>query len=71
MHPEEKRRLLAKWAVWHCPWDKVKQTNMPTTIVSPHFDTREEAEKYMVDHFPNRKEYEYGVFQTDGQTGFY
>ena len=45
MQPEEKRRLLAKWAVWHCPWDNVRQTNMPTTIVSPYFDTREEAEQ--------------------------
>lgn len=71
MHPEEKRRLQAKWAVWHCPWDKVKKTNMPTTIVSPTFDTREEAEKYLEEHYPNRKEYEYDVFKTDGNTGFY
>lgn len=71
MHPEEKRRLLAKWAVWHCPWDKIKKTNMPTSIVSQHFDTREEAEKYLEENFPNRKQYEYGVFKTDGNTGFY
>ena len=44
---------------------------MPTTIVSPHFDTREEAEQYMADNYPNRKQNEYGVFKTDGKTGFY
>jgi hypothetical protein len=71
MHPEEKSRLLSKWAVWHCPWDNEKKTNMPTSIVSPRFDTREEAESYKADHFPDRAEYEYGVFQADGQTGFY
>jgi hypothetical protein len=71
MHPEEKSRLSAKWTVWHCPWDKVKQTNMPTTIVSPNFDTRKEAEQYMADNYPNSQQYEYGVFQTDGQTGYY
>ena len=71
MHPEEKRRQQAKWAVWHCPWDKVKKTNIPTTIVSPHLDTRKEAEQHMEENYPNRSQYEYGVFQTDGQTGFY
>lgn len=71
MHPEEKKRLLAKWAVWYCPWDKVKKTNMPTTIVSLLFDTYEEAENYMKEHYPKRKEYEYGVFKTDGENGFY
>jgi hypothetical protein len=69
MHPEEKIRLHAKWAVWHCPWDNVKKTNMPTQIVSPNFDTRDEAEKYLEKHYPNRKEY--SVLKTDGNTGFY
>jgi hypothetical protein len=35
MHLEEKKRNDAKWAVIHCPWDKVRKTNIPTSIVSP------------------------------------
>ena len=69
MHPEEEKRLNAKWAVWHCPYDKVKKTNMPTTIVSAHFGTREEADNYLEENYPKRAEY--GVFKTDGETGFY
>lgn len=71
MHPEEEKRLLAKWAVFHCPWDKTKKTNMPVSIVSPLFDTSTEVEKYLEEHFPKRKQYEYGVFKTDGQNGFH
>lgn len=71
IHPEEKKRQLANWAVWHCPWDKVYKTNKPTTIVSPLFKTREEAEMFMEKQYPHRKEYEYGVFRTDGLKGYY
>lgn len=71
MHPKEKKRLETKYAVWHCPWDKANKTNIPKTIVSPRFDTFEEAEKFLENKYPNRKPYEYGVFKTDGNTGFY
>lgn len=70
MHPEELKRLNAKWTVWSCPWDNVRKTNMPSSIVSPTFETREEADNYLEENYPNAG-YEYGVFKTDGETGFY
>jgi hypothetical protein len=44
---------------------------MPTTIVSPHFDNRKEAEEYLEEKFAFREKYEYAVIRTEGQTGFY
>lgn len=68
MHPEELKRHNAKWAVIHCPWDKVNKTNIPTTILSPLYDTFDEAEAELMRRFPNRKndDYEYDVLKTDG-----
>lgn len=68
MHLEEKKRNDAKWAVIHCPWDKVRKTNIPTSIVSPLQENRDETEKFLAAHFPKHKrgEYEYGVLKTDG-----
>lgn len=68
MHPEEQKRQNVKWAIIHCPLDQVRKTNIPTTIISPLYDTYNEAEVEFKKRLPNKKEddYEYGVLKTDG-----
>lgn len=43
---------------------------MPSSIVSPTFENREGADNYLEENYPDTG-YEYGVFKTDGETGFY
>lgn len=70
MYSEELKRLNAKWAVFSCLWDSVRKTNIPSTRVSPIFETREEAYNYLRENYPNAGN-EYWVFKTDRETGFY
>lgn len=60
-----------KYVVWMCVLDKKKKTHMPQSKVSPQFETREEAQSYLNENFKDTVTVIYGVFKTDGNTGYY
>ncbi|MBB3187416.1 hypothetical protein [Microbacter margulisiae] len=53
------------YAVWECNWNG--QTLMPENVVSPQFDTRIDADSYLINNLKSKKikgKKEFAVFQT-------
>ena len=62
---------MEKYAVWMCIWNKKRKTFIPSNKMSKEFDTRQEAQDYLVANFTDNTTTKYSVFKTNENIGYY